>query len=113
MSRMKRSGLQRPTMISSSGVGNRCSSISLLCRSQIEDEAAIHLGVEGEIEVEGFVGIAKGGEFAAAVEEAVAAPGEFVVDQAREQIHGRHGLGLSLTQSSLQHGGYAAQPELS
>ena len=50
---------------------------------QVKDETAIHLGVEGEIEVvQSLVGVAKAGLFAAAVEQALTAPGQFVVDQA-------------------------------
>jgi hypothetical protein len=33
--------------------------------------------------------------------------------QARDEIDGRHGLGLGLADSGFQHGGHAAEPELS
>ena len=56
-------------------------------RGQVEDQAAIHLGVEGEIEiVQGLVRVAKPGLLAPPVEQPLAAPGEFVRDQARNQI---------------------------
>ena len=57
--------------------------------------------------------VAKGGLFAPAFQQAVAAPGEFVGDQTRDQIDGRHGFGLRLMQTCFQHGGHAAEPELS
>ena len=80
---------------------------------EIEDQAAIHLGVEGEVEVvERLVGVAEAGLLAAAFQQAVGAAGEFVGDQSREQIDGSHRFGLRLPQAGFQHGGHAAQPEL-
>ena len=80
---------------------------------QVEDQAAIHLRVEGEVEVvEGLVGIAEAGLFAAPLQQAVGAAGEFVGDQAGEQVDGRHGFGLGLAQAGFQHGGHAAEAEL-
>ena len=64
---------------------------------EIEDQAAIHLRIEGEVEVvERPVGIAEAGLFAPALQQSVAAPGQFVGHQARDQIDGRHRLGLRL-----------------
>ena len=34
-------------------------------------------------------------------------------DQARDQIDRRHGFGLRLAQAGFQHGGHAAEPQLS
>ena len=83
-------------------------------RGQVEDQAAIHLRIEGEVEVvQRLVRIAEGGLFAPALQQPVAAPGEFVGDQTRDQIDRRHGFGLRLAQSGFQHGGHAAEPELS
>ena len=61
-------------------------------RGQVEDETAIHLWVEGEVEVvERFVRIAKAGLFAAPLEQTVAAAGEFVGDHIRDQSMGAIG----------------------
>jgi hypothetical protein len=71
---------------------------------QIEDQAAIHLGIEGEVEVvERPVGIAEAGLFAAALQQPVPTACEFVRDQARDQIDGSHGFGLGLAQTSFEH----------
>ena len=56
--------------------------------------------------------VAKVGLFAAPFEQSVAAPGQFVGDQARDQVDRRHGFGLCLAQSGFEHGGHAAEPEL-
>jgi hypothetical protein len=46
---------------------------------QIEDQTAIHLRIEGEVEVvERSVGVAKAGLLAAAFQQAVAAPRQFI-----------------------------------
>jgi hypothetical protein len=80
---------------------------------QVKDKAAIHLRVEGEVEViQSLMGVAKTGLFAAAVEQALAAAREFVANQTRDQIDGRHGFGLRLSQSGFQNLGHAAQAEL-
>jgi hypothetical protein len=63
--------------------------------------------------VQGLLRIAEGGLLAPSLQQAVAAPGQFVGDQARDQIDRRHGLGLRLVQACFQHGGDAAQPQLS
>lgn len=77
---------------------------------QVEDQAAIHLRVEVEVEiVEGFLRIAKLSLFAPAVQQSLAAAVEFVRDQAGDQIDGGHGFGLSLMQARLQHRGHAAE----
>jgi len=81
---------------------------------QIENQTAIHLRIEGEVEVvQRLVWVAEGGLFAAPVEQPLTAPGQLVGDQARDQIDGRHRFGLSLVQPGFQHGGDSAQPELS
>ena len=58
-------------------------------------------------------GSRKRGLFAAALEQPVAAAREFVGDQARDQVDGRHGFGLGLAQAGFEHRGHAAEPELS
>ena len=83
-------------------------------RSQVEDQAAIHLGIEVEVEVvERLLRVAEGGLLAPPLQQAVTAPGQFVGDQARDQIDRRHRLGLRLVQARFQHGGDAAEPQLS
>src|ERR1017187_1271657 len=69
-----------------------------------ERKATIHLRIEGEVEVvQGLVRVAEGGLFAAPVEQPIAAPGQLIGDQARDQIDGRHGFSLGLVQSGFQH----------
>ena len=81
---------------------------------EVEDQTAIHLRIEVEVEVvERLLRIAEGGLFAPPLQQAVAAPGQLVGDQARDQIDRRHGLGLRLVQARFQHGGNAAEPQLS
>jgi hypothetical protein len=83
-------------------------------RGQVEDQAPIHLRIEGEVEVvQRLVRIAERGLFAPPVEQSLAAPRQLVGDQTRDQIDRRHGFGLGLTQSGFQHSGDAAEPELS
>ena len=80
---------------------------------EVEDQTAIHLRVEGEVEVvERLVGIAEAGLFAAPFEQAVGAARELVGDQHGEQVDGRHGFGLRLAQAGFQHGGHAAEAKL-
>src|ERR1039457_1673800 len=80
---------------------------------QVEDQAAVQLGIEGEVEVvQRLVGIAESGELAPPLQEPVRAPGEFVGDEGCQQIDRRHGFGLRLPEARLQNGGHAAEPEL-
>src|SRR5580700_3431900 len=54
---------------------------------QVEDQTAIHLGVEIEVElVEGLVRVAELGLLAPAVEQPLAPPAQLVADQTRDQI---------------------------
>jgi hypothetical protein len=56
---------------------------------QLEDQTAIHLGIEGEIEVvQGLERIAKGGLLAPAFEQPVGAPAEFIGHQTGDQVPG-------------------------
>jgi len=65
---------------------------------QLKDQAAIHLLVEGEIEVvESLERVAERGLLAPAFQHAVGAAGEFIGDQAGDQIQGGHRFGLGLT----------------
>jgi len=71
---------------------------------QIENQTAIHLGIEGEVEVvEVFLRIAKLSLLSPTFQQAIAASSEFVRDQAGDQIDGRHGFDLSLVQTQLEH----------
>jgi hypothetical protein len=80
---------------------------------QIEDQAAIHLLIEGEVEVvEGLLGVAELRLLCPSLQQALAAPGEFVGDQTGEQLDGGERFGLSLAQTGLQHGGHSAQAKL-
>src|SRR5260221_9104538 len=73
---------------------------------QVKHQAAIHLRVEGEIEVvQSLVRVAEAGLFAPAIQESLAAAGQFVAHQTGDQIDRRHGFGLRLMQSGFQHGG--------
>ena len=63
--------------------------------------------------VERLLWIAEGGLLAPPFQQAVAPPRELVGDQARDQIDRRHGLSLRLAQTRFQHGGDAAEPQLS
>jgi len=66
--------------------------------AQIEDQAAIHLLVESEVEVvEGLLGVAELGLLFPPLQQALATQGKFVGDQARQQVDGgeRFGLGLA------------------
>ena len=80
---------------------------------EIEDQTAIHLLVESEVEVvEGLLGVAELGLLFPTLQQALATQGEFVGDQAREQIDGGERFGLGLAQTGLQHGGHSAQAKL-
>jgi len=81
---------------------------------QIEDQTAIHLGVETEVEViQSSLRVAEGRLFTSPFQQTDAASGQFVRDQARDQIDGSHGFGLRLAQSCFEHRGHAAEPKLS
>ena len=80
---------------------------------EIKDQAAIHLGIESEIEVvECAMRIAKGRLFAAAFEQAVGTRSEFVGDETRDEIDGSHGFGLRLAQTCFECMRHAAETEL-
>ena len=66
-------------------------------RGQIEDETSIHFRVETEVEVIqcSMLGSRNSaGLLAPSFQQAVAAAGQFVADQARDQIDGGHRLRL-------------------
>src|ERR1019366_2301988 len=81
--------------------------------SQVEDQAAIHLLVEGEVEVvEGLVGVAELRLLFPPLQQALAPPGQFVGGQTGGQVEGDERFGLCLAQAGLQHGGHSAQAQL-
>ena len=78
-----------------------------------EDEVAVHLLVEGEVEaVEGLVGIAKLGLLEPAGEEAVGAAGEFVLEEEGEEVGVGAAIGLRLDEPCLEARGDAAETEV-
>jgi hypothetical protein len=81
---------------------------------QIEDQAAIHLLVESEVEVvESAIEIAETGFLSTPVQEPVGTPCEFIRYESGKQIDGRHRFGLGLVQPGFQHSCNSAEPELS
>src|SRR5688572_1926321 len=81
---------------------------------EIEHQAAIHLGVEGEIKiVQCAVCISEAGLLTAPFQQTIRSTGKFIRYQTRDQVDRRHRFGLRLAQSGFQHCGHAAEPELS
>jgi hypothetical protein len=71
---------------------------------QIEDEGAIHLLVEIEIEaVERLAGIAEAGLLVASVTEPVLSTLQFVADEHRDEIEWRHAFGLRMLQAGWEY----------
>jgi hypothetical protein len=80
---------------------------------QVEHQAAIHLLVEVEVEaVEGFLWVTKLGLLRSSCQQALAATSQFVRDKTREEVDWGHGFCLCLAETSFEHGGDAAQPQL-
>ena len=64
---------------------------------EFEDERAVDLRVEGEVEaVERAVGVTESGLLVPPVEQPVLAPLEFVVDDRRDEVDGGHPLGRQI-----------------
>jgi hypothetical protein len=81
--------------------------------AMIEDEGAVHLGVELEVEVvQSLVGIAETGLLAPPLQQALAAAAQLVRHQDGDQVDGGHGFALGLQQARFQDSGYAAQAQL-
>jgi hypothetical protein len=59
------------------------------------------------------VRVTEGGLFAPPIQQSLATAGKLVAYQTGDQVYRRHGFGLRLAQSGFQHGGGAAEPELS
>ncbi len=80
---------------------------------EVEDQAAIHLLVESEVEVvESLLGVAELSLLFPPLQQALTTQGEFVGDQARQQVDGGERFGLGLAQTGLQHGGHSTQAKL-
>ena len=80
---------------------------------EVEDEAAVHLRVEGEVEiVERTIGIPEAGLLAPALQQAIGPAFQFVGDQAGDEVDGRHRFSLRLMDSGFEHGSHAAEAEL-
>src|SRR6266566_9760009 len=79
---------------------------------KVEDQTAIHLLVEVEVEVvEAPLWVAKLGLLGPSLQQAITATCEFVRDQAGEEVDRGHGFGLSLAETSFEHGGNTAESE--
>jgi hypothetical protein len=81
---------------------------------QVEDQAAVHLLVEVEVEViESLLRVTKLSLFFPSLQQSLAATSKFVGDQAGEEVDRSHGFCLGLTEAGFEHGGDTAQPQLS
>src|SRR5579864_2149755 len=79
-------GLSQMTLAGAAGAEKQCifAFADEDTGSQIENQAAVHLGIEVEIEViERFLGIAELSLFAPAIEQTLASPLQLVADQTR------------------------------
>src|SRR3990170_1756714 len=80
---------------------------------QLEDEPAVHLGVEVEIEgVEGLAPIAEAGLLDPAGEEPVLASEELVLDERGEEVDGGEFRSLGFEEARLEAGGHAGAGEV-
>ena len=82
-------------------------------RGEIEDEPAIQLRVEIEVEaIERGRTVAEAGFVDATREEPILPPHELVVDEGRDEIEGGAALALRLEQASFEGRGHAGEAEL-
>jgi len=80
---------------------------------EFEDEPAIHLLVELEVEgVERLADVPKAGLLEAAVEEPILTPEQLVADERGQEVDRGQRLGLRLEQARLEAGGHARAAEL-
>src|SRR5260370_40041049 len=80
---------------------------------QVEEQTAIHLLVEVEVEVvEAPLWIAKLGLLGPSLQQAISATSEFIRDQTGEEVARGHGFGLSFAETGFQHGLGTAVSEL-
>jgi hypothetical protein len=105
-------GLCQMTLAGAAGAEKQCifPPLNESGRGQIEDQAAVHLLVKGEVEViERLVRIAEAGLFAAPFQQSVGASCQLIRYQTSNQIDGRHRLRLCLMQPGLEDRGDASQ----
>src|SRR5580704_5170856 len=77
---------------------------------QIENQTAVHLRVETEVEIiQSSLRVAEGRLFTPPLQQTVTAPGQLIGDQTRDQIDRSHGFGLSLAQPCFEYSGHAAE----
>ena len=80
---------------------------------ELEDEGAVDLLVEGEVEaVERAVGVAEAGLLVAPGEQAVLAALELVGDERGDEVERRHLLDLSLLQARFEQVGHSGEAQL-
>src|SRR5712691_10130028 len=80
---------------------------------QLEDEGAVHLLVEVEVEgVQALADVTEAGQLHPALEEPILAPDQLVLDEAREEIDRGQLLGLGLEEARLEPGGQTGAAEL-
>src|SRR5262249_26558055 len=80
------------------------------CGRQIEDQAAIRLLVEVEIEViERHLRVAKLCLFPAPLQESLDAASQIIGDQTGEEVDGYHRFCLGLLQAGFKYGGHAPE----
>ena len=80
---------------------------------EVEDEGAVDLPVEGEVEaVEGAVGVSESGLLVAPGEETVLAALELVVDERGDEVDGGQLLDLGLLEAGFEDVGHAGEAEL-
>jgi hypothetical protein len=80
---------------------------------QLEDEDAVHLLVEVEVEgIEPLADVAKAGELHPAFEKPILPAEQFVLHEPGEEIDGGEFLGLRFEQAGLEPGGDAGAAEL-
>ena len=83
------------------------------CGGELEDECAVDLLVEGEVEaIERAVRVPESGLLVPAGEQAVFAALELVGDERGEQVDRCHLLGLGLEQSGFEEVGHSGEAQL-
>jgi len=80
---------------------------------ELEDESAVDLAVEGEVEaVERAVGVPESGLLGAPGEEAVLAAEELVGNERGDEVDGSHLLDLGLLEARVEYVGHTGEAEL-
>ena len=80
---------------------------------ELEDEAAVELAVEVEVEgVEGLADVAEAGALHAPLEEPVLAPLQLVLHERGDEVERRPVVGLGLHDAGFEGGGHARDAQL-